>query len=360
MKQHVRFALGLAVIAAVAACNKQNDAPPPPAGPYQNGVYVINEGWFGTQTGSVWFYAYGADTLQPWAYHTVNPGKQLGGVMNTLQYASIHDNKLYLVIKAGGPLVVTDAHTLVETGRVERAADGKAITFTGVDATRGLIGAEDGIYPVNLAGLSVGSKLPGIGSPTGNMLKAGNYIFAHNRDSGMLVLNAATYAVAGKPYKATIGFVQGRDGRVYGAKDSLLISAHPATLALDTVKLPFAVVSPFGAWRSVSMTASKAHNHVFIVQPGKGWSYGTKLYRYVIGNPNSLAQPFITLPEGQYFYGSGVNYDHHKDELVITTINGSFTGDENRVLFYDAQTAVLKKTIRYKGWYFPAMTVVQP
>lgn len=329
-------------------------------GEYANGIFVLNEGWFGTETGSVWFYKYGADTLVPWVFQAVNPGKTLGGLANTLQYGAIHNGKLYLVVKAGGPLVVTDASTLVETGRVENVASGKGMSFLGIDATRGLIGATDGIYPINLSTLAIGGKITGVSGATGNMVKSGNYVFAHNSTDGTVVLDATTYAVVSKPYKATIGFVQGKNGRIYGAKDSLLMSVHPSTLVKDSVKMPFRAVSPFGAWRSVQMTASTVNDHIFIIQPGSGWTYGKKLYRYVVGNPASLSEPFITLPADQWFYGSGVNYDPHTNELVATTINGAFSGNVNKVLFFDAQTGALKKTITYNGWYFPAMTVIQP
>lgn len=438
MKQHVRIALALALMASVAACNKSEDVRPSgpkihvakpeqtiavgqslelkpeftqeagitfqwtvndvpsgtdasfsfkPAtlgdykitfvaattrgkdsaiyrinvlGQYNNGIYLLNEGWFGTETGSVWFYTYGADTLMPWQYKLVNPTKTLGGVMNTLQYGAIHNGKLYLVVKAGGPLVVTDANTLVETGRVNNAVSGKAMSFLGLDATRGLIGASDGIYPINLTTLAIGTKIAGVSGATGNMVKSGNRVFAHNSSAGMVVLNATTYAVEGSPFNATIGFVTGKNGRIYGAKDSLLMSVNPTTLVKDSVKMKFKAVSPFGAWRSVQMTASSANDHIFIIQPAGAWAYGNKLFRYVVGTTSSLDAPFITLPTDEYFYGSGVNYDHHTDELVITTINGPYTGNVNRVHFYNAQTGALKKTITYEGWYFPAMTVIHP
>lgn len=329
-------------------------------GQYANGILLLNEGWMGTETGSVFFYQYGADTLVPWVYKAVNPGKTLGGLANTLQYGSIHNGKLYLVVKAGGPLVVTDATTLVETGRVNNIASGKGMTFLGLDATRGLIGSTDGIYPINLSTLAIGAKITGVSGATGNMVKSGNYVFAHNSTDGMVVLNATTYAVVEKPFKATIGFVTGKNGRIYGAKDSLLMSVHPTTLVKDSVKMPFRAVSPFGAWRSVQMTASTLNDHIFIIQPGSGWSYGKKLYRYVAGNAASINEPFITLPDDQWFYGSGVNYDPRTDELVVTTINGAMTGRINKVAFYNAQTGALRKTITYEGWYFPAMTVLQP
>ena len=331
-------------------------------GAYENGFYILNEGWFGTETGSVFYYPYGADTVQPRVYTKENPGKDLGTITNTLQYGAIHNGKLYMVVKAGGPLVVTDAVTLKETGRISNVADGGGMAFAGVDATRGLISASDGIYPLNLSTVTLGARISGTSGTYGNMLKAGNYIFAHSAANGgqAVVLDAATYAIVKTATKATIGFVQAKTNDVYCVRDSFLMRIDPATLAVDSVKMKFRAVAPWGAWRSVSMAASTQTNTVYIVQPGTGWTYGTKLYRYQIGSPASLDNPFITLPSGQYFYGAGVAYDKHANELVITTINGPFSGSVNRVLFYDAETGALKKTVPYNGWYFPAMVVIQP
>lgn len=359
MKKH----LHLLVLALVfAACSRDNDAVAPrqEEGKYQNGFYILNEGWFGTETGSVHYYAYGADTVNTWVYSKENPGSTFGTVTTTLQYGAIYNNKLYMVLKAGGPLVVADALTLKETGRVEAVADGNGMTFVGVDNNRGLIGASDGIYPLNLNTLFVGGKIAGISGTVGNMLQSGDYIFAHTAVDGLVVLDVATYGIVKKPYKATIGFVEAKDGLIYGAKDSLLMSIHPQTLKLDSVKMPFRAVSPWGAWRSVNMTASTKDNIVYIVRPGAGWGYGNKLYRYVAGDAASIHEPFITLPDEQYFYGSGVTYDHRNNELVVTTINGQFSGSTNRLLFYDATTGTLKKTVTFEGWYFPAMVVLQP
>ncbi|WP_119080745.1 DUF5074 domain-containing protein [Chitinophaga alhagiae] len=326
-------------------------------GRYENGFFVLNEGWFGTETGSVHFYEYGTDTVRTWVYKHENPGKTLGGVMNTLQYGAVYNGKLYMVVKAGGPLVVADALTLKETGRIDKPAGGDAMTFVGIDNTRGLLSAGDGIYPLNLNTLGLGAKLGGITGTVGNMLKAGDYVFVHSAKDGMVVLDAVTFGVVQVPTKATIGFVQAKNGDVYAAKDSMLMSINPATLKLDSVKMPFKAAAPWGAWRSVSMAASAKEDNVYIIEPGKNWSYGTKLYRYAVGNAASLNEPFITLPDGQYFYGAGVAYDARTNELVITTINGPYSGSVNRVLFYNAATGALNKTVVYEGWYFPAMTV---
>ncbi len=91
--------------------------------------------------------------LSKWFTTKKIPAKTSARPLNT---APVHNGKLYLVSKQG-PLVVTDAKSLVETGRITTMpANGRA--FMGLDNTNGLISTSDGIYPLNLSTLAVGAK----------------------------------------------------------------------------------------------------------------------------------------------------------------------------------------------------------
>lgn len=328
-------------------------------GVYENGFFILNEGWFGTETGSVFYYYWGADTVVPWVCKKENTAFSFGDIMSTVQYGAVHDGKLYVVVKVGGPLVVFDAYSMKETGRINSLPDNNGQTFLGIDQTRGLIGAGDGLYPVDLGSLTIGSRIAGVTGLIGNMVKSGDRIFVHSQQDGIVVLDANNYNVIGKPTKATTGPVVAKSGTVQVMLDSYLVGIQPQTLALDSVQMPFTAVEPWGAWRSVTMTASTTEDAIYVVEPGMFWQYGTKLYKYVRGNNASVSAPFITTPDGEYFYGAGVAYDAAHNELVITTINGAYTGDVNRVHMHDAGTGALRKTITYEGWYFPAMIVFQ-
>jgi len=357
----------LAVLPLLNACKKDDNARPEldtelgvaaavTPGKYANGFFIANEGWFGHGPGDLNFYDYSTNALTLNIFAAENPGKTLGGAGNTFQFATVFDGKIYMVVKAGGPLVVANESTLVETARLSPAPDNDPHAFLGLDATHGLVSAKTGVYPIALPGLTVGTKLPGIASYSGDMIKAGNYVFVHAYTEGIVAYNASTMTVAGSFGTANLCFAQGTDGAVYAANTDSLIRIDATTLARSAVKLPFSTPSPWGAWRHSAITASTVDNAIFIVK-NNGFAGGTTLYRYVIGNPSSLTTPFITLPAGQYFYGAGAAYDKSNNTLVITTLNGAYTGDINTVLRYNASTGALINSTVYNGWYFPAMPV---
>jgi hypothetical protein len=361
------FLVLLAVLPFLNACQKEDVAKlkgnnevaaiqATAVGKYTNGFFIANEGWFGHGSGDLHFYDYSTNTLSLNIFAAENPGKTLGGSSNTLQFATVFQDKLYMVVKAGGPLVVADANTLVETARLATCPDNDGHVFLGLDATHGLLSTGGGVYPIALPGLTTSAKLPGVSSYTGDMIKAGNYIFVHAQTEGIVAYNAGTLTVAGTFGVANLCFAQGTDGGVYAVKADSLIRIDQTTLARTALKLPFTAPSPWGAWRHSAITASPADNAIFIVR-NNGFAGGTTLYRYVIGNPASVSTPFITLPSGQFFYGAGAAYDASNNTLVVTTINGAFTGSVNTVLRYNASTGALINSTVYNGWYFPAMPV---
>lgn len=323
-------------------------------GKYENGFFVANEGWYGHGTGDIHFYDYSADTLRLNVFAAENPGKTLGTNTSTLQFATVFNQKVYIVIKVGGPLVVADANTLVESNRLAAMPDNDGHAFLGLDSTHGLLSTGGGVYPIALPSLTTGTKLTGVASYTGDMIKAGNYVFVHAQTEGIVAFNASTLAKVATFGTANLCFAKGKDGAVYAANTDSLLRIDPTTLARTAIKLPFTTPSPWGAWRHSAITASTVDSAIFIVK-NNGFTGGTTLYRYVIGNAASLTTPFITLPTGQYFYGAGAAYDAHNNTLVLTTINGAYTGSVNTVLRYNASTGALINSNVYNGWYFPAM-----
>lgn len=363
MKRGILSRQAVGAVAALAmvvtmGCSKNADVAAPAAtGRYSNGFFIVNEGWFGHETGNLFFYDRSADSLVPNVYTKENPDKSLGKVSATLQYTAIYENKLYMVVKAGGPLVVCDANTLKETGRMEAMPGNDGHSFLGINSNTGLLGTGSGVYLLGLAPLAVNAKLQNVTGYVGNMVKAGNNVYIASRDSGLVVINAGDYGFVKRVKGVNMGPVTGIDGNVWVTADSNLIRINSATLNTDTVKLPIKTYSGWGAWRSTSMAVSTSENAVFIVRNGS-FSGGREIYKFVNSNKASVDKPFITLPEGEYSYGAAVGYDGRHNELIVTTVNGQFTGDINRVHFYNAATGELKKTLTYTGWYFPAMTVL--
>ncbi|MFB6457878.1 DUF5074 domain-containing protein [Chitinophaga sp. Hz27] len=356
LRKRLYGAIFLATAISLGACHKDDNNIGSTPAKYEGGFFIANEGWFGHENGDLHFYTYAGDSLQTSVYKKENPADSLGKPSNSLEFATVFNNKMYIVVKAGGPLVATDVRTMKETGRAASLPKNDGHAFVGIDQYRGLLSTGDGVYPVSLTTLSIDKKVDSISGYVGDMIVAGKYAFALSQTDGIVAINTADYKFAKRFGKANQGFAISKDGTVWAATSDSLISINPATLERTGFKSGFTVSSPWGAWRHASISASTKENVIFI-SPGAGFSGGTKVYRYMIGDPTSLAQPFITLPTGQYFYGSAIGYNKSTNEIIALTINGSITGNINRVLFYDASTGELKKTVTYNGWYFPAMPV---
>lgn len=338
-------------------------------GKYENGFFMVEEGQYGTTNGDVAYYSYDSNKVLFNVYAKENPGGSMGPTSATLQFANIWNGKMYMVVKVGGPLVVTNAYTMKETGRINNLPLDEGHAFVGVDQNRGLLSTVNGIYRLNLNGPVLGDRVAGIDTAAGDMLLAEKYIFAVTQAEGMVILNANDYSVAKKYKQVSIGFTRTKDGAVWAAGDSALVRIDPVTLDITTIPVPFKVTNPWAlwSWRSGSITSSVNGNEVYIAErksyPGIGGDLeygGTHLYRYVPGNAASLSAPFITLPAGQFFYGCSVRFNERTKELLVISLMDEWgASNDNKWLFYDAASGVLKNgsTVNYKGYSFPAMPV---
>ncbi|SFE51414.1 protein of unknown function [Chitinophaga sp. CF118] len=339
------------LVLVMASCSKDENITTV-KGRYDNGFFLLNEGSWGNETGSVHFYSYDTDSLYLYVYEKENTGTgdTLGTNKQVLEFGTIYNNKLYLVVNLGGPLVVTDASTLKETGRINNLPD-RAHAFVGVDNTRGLISTVNGIYPVNLSSLTTGTKISGIDGSVTDMIKAGNYIFVLSANNGIVALNAGDYSVAKVIGAATTGFAIGKDGSVWAATVNSLLKINASTLAVDTINTSFDVYFNEYNYNSGSIVASTTENAVYVT------SAYTMVYKYIVGNAASLTTPFITLPANHYLFGKGIAYNEKKGELVLNTTNDIYGGTVNTIYSYNATTGAEGNNFIYNGKYYPAMAV---
>ncbi|HEY8930303.1 MAG TPA: DUF5074 domain-containing protein [Mucilaginibacter sp.] len=327
-------------------------------GKYTNGFFIINEGWYGHGDGSVSFYNYATSTKQDSIFTTENPGKNLDPKTSTVEYGAVFNDKLFIVSKVGGPVVVTDANTLKELGRVPAASGNNWQAFLGLSTTSGLLSSASGLYPFNLTNYTVGTKLTTITGSIGDMTSSGNYIFVLSQSQGVVVLNASNFSVAKTIPGMLVAFAKTPDGSVWAAGGTSLIKINPATLAVTTITVPFTVNGSWAAWHPGSITASTSSNIVYLAQ-NNTWYGGTNIYKYIDGNAASLNAPFITVPVGKELYGSGVAYNASNGQLVVNTVKSGFGNNysTNDLDFYNATTGALISDLPFSGFYFPALVV---
>jgi hypothetical protein len=327
-------------------------------GKYDNGFFLINEGWYGHGTGTVSFYDFGTGLISDSLFTKENPGKNLNPTSSTLQYGTIFNDRLYLVSKVGGPLVVVNPHTLQEISRIAAKSTNDFRAFVGIDANNGLVSSGSGIFPINLQTLALGAKLSGVTGQIGDMIKAGNYVFVLSATSGVIILNASTNAVVSTIPGMLCAFAKTPDGAVWSAGGTSLVRIDPATLATTTIPVPFSIFGSWAAWHPGSITASTTENAIFIAKNAT-FSGGTQIYKYTAANSASFTTPFITVATGRELYGSGVGYDPAHNQVIVNTVHSGFTTNFsfNDLCFYNASTGTQINDIAYTGYYFPSIAV---
>ena len=325
-------------------------------GKFENGFFIVNEGWFGHEPGDVNFYRNGEDTLYQHVFQRNNPGKTLG---TTTEYGAIFNNTMYFVSKQGAALVAADAGTMKETGRIDQLP-ATPNSFVGVNTGTGLVGTVSGVYPINLQSMTAGSKISSVDGQIGGMIQSGAYVFVMSQTDGVVALNSNDFSLAKKLVKADAGFAKTPDGTIWAGQAKYLFAINPQTLNVDTIPTPFDIYGSWGAWNPGMMTASTVENAVFIGRALNEWgNSGTEIYKYSVGNTTSLQTPFITIPAGRGFYGAGVRYNPGNNTLAVTDMKSGFgqNSQDNTLYIYDASSGGLKKSVAYTGFFFPAIPV---
>ena len=154
-----------------------------------------------------------------------------------------------------------------------------------------------------------------------------------------------------------VGFTRTPDGTVWAARNNMLFAINANNLKMDTVTVPFPVYGAWGAWNAGMLSASTIENAVFIGKTNAWGAGGREVYKYAVGNPNSLNAPFVTIPAGREMYGAGVRYNPGNNTIVVTDVKSGY-GDnykDNTLYIYDASSGSLKKSVNFMGFFFPAM-----
>lgn len=355
-----RVALAITLSAALFSCKK--DAPevgvdPIVPGKYENGFFLVHEGWFGHGTGSVSFYDATTGTLRDSIFQKENEGKGFESVTSTVQFGTVFNKNLYVVSKAKGPVVVANAITMKEVGRVAGGTGLDWHAFVGIDENNGLLSSGTGIYKLNLKTFTVGEKLAGATGNMGDMIKTDKYIFAISQSEGLVIFNVADLSVKSKTAGVTQGFAKTPDGKIWYSGGKNLYNADPATLVTETVELPFSTFSTMSIWFSSPIIASTKENAVFMMKTSNGSGGGKEIYKYVVGDKSSLDKPFITVADKQTYYKTNLGYYAKSDQIVTTSFLSGWgaNSETNSLNIYDAKTGTLNKTVPFKGYYFPAM-----
>ncbi len=197
------FALFVAGLFLTTSCKELGDEQP--SGLYQTGVFIVNEGPFGSGTGTVSYYDRDADILKNDIYGTENGGATIG---NILQSMSLYNGAGYLLANNANKMVVVDAQTFKMTSTL---ATGLTLPryFLPIDATRAYItqwgkdSATSGIAVYDYATKTIAKTIP-TGKGADHIIRQSvGAIWVLNsgglgKDSTVTIVNASTDSVIQK------------------------------------------------------------------------------------------------------------------------------------------------------------------
>lgn len=350
---------------------------------YQDGTFILNEAWFGHENGDMNFLTEDKELMYR-IYDRENPGEAFGA---TSCYGMIYADKLFIISKqpkdggdstpGGGRLVVMNAKTLKKIAGFDVIGGGDGRAIVGVNPDKVYISTTAGVVVFDVKNLKVGDIIEGTqgaslySGQTGDMVKAGKYVFAIQQSKGTNIIDTETDKLVKCIENSKIqGITQGADGSVWLGSTNTLERLNPETLTIDeTLQLPVGaeISCSWGAWRPTPFCASRTKNILYWSGGSNVMYGGAGYYRYEIGTDISTIKPFFSVAELpgategklQTSYGT-TRYDDRTDELIVmTTQKGSGTDYEhNWIHIVNGTTGELKKTIKLKQYYwFQAMPI---
>jgi len=198
MKTKKLFYLGAFALAIMSASCKKNDPPAPAATTYDNGVFIVNQGNFGTGSGTVSFYNRTNGNVSNDIFQTKN-SYPLGNVAQSME---VFNGKGYIVVNNAGKVETVDAITFASGGAITGLTNPRY--FLGIDNNKGYIsewgsGSTGDIKVIDLNTKAITATIP-TGKGTEGMVKVGTTVYAacsggFGSDSLVTVINTTTNAV---------------------------------------------------------------------------------------------------------------------------------------------------------------------
>lgn len=363
---------------------------------YTQGVFILNEDWFGHQNSSIHFLHENGE----WEYRVFqkeNPGRELGC---TSQFGAVFNGRMYIISKqerdmgasvTGGRITVCDAKTMkciaqlphiATDGNGNSIADGRS--FVGITPQKGYVSTSNGIYVFNLETLQIGGMIAGTGSDDnglyssqcGMMVSCGNRVFAVHQKKGLLVMDAEAdtiLRVIGAPVEGGVqrGFgsiVQSKDSTIWlsvaaeingrGSTVDYFFKLDPKNLDTTRIALPagYGLPNSWYAWTADAFCASMQQNKLYWKKQDNGWFTNSQIVCYDIDR-NECSDFFDAQQIGWYIYcGAGFRIHPQTDEMYVSLYQDNLK-QEYQTIKLSPTGKVLGVYEMIDNYWFPAMPI---
>lgn len=286
--------------------------------------YLVNEGWFGKDNGSVHSFKKNGNAydIKYRVFAAANGGASLGA---TTCYSTVWGDNIYFVSKQGDRLIVADAKTLKKKAAIAEVG-GDGVSFLGINDKKAYVATTQGIVLFDLESNSLGKTVQGIDVQIGNMAYANGKVFAVSPNA-IFVIDANTDAVVKKIEGEFTQLTMDRKGNMIVSSKGQFVLLNSETLAQETIAYPDGedISNLWGMWNPGNLTTSMKTDHLYWIA-ANGWSGGRKVYKTDLNAKTTKL--LFTLGKSKdnvdlEFYGAGLRVDPLTDELIGTvTLSG--------------------------------------
>lgn len=380
-----------------AAC-----AAPARGADYSDGIFVVNEDWYGHQNSTLNFLRPDDPDGNYWSYRVFqqeNPGMELGC---TNQFGAIWNGKFYLIAKQakdpgadieGGRLTIADAATMKEIHQESlidpsgNPCDGRA--FIGVDKHKGYISTSNGVWILNLDTFNISGPIAGTDNPDpknlykaqcGTMVSAAGKIFVAHQAKGVIVIDPEddrvieTISMDCVEENAGIGsIVRDCSGFLWlsvakntsgnGATLPYLVRLDPESLTTEIILIPEPFSPPSNSWYAWTPDPFIASADAPALYWGGGQTAffsNRKIFRFDTNtHETSIVVDLESQPGNWKLYGCSLGIDPGSDNLYMSLYH-DFSDQTYITRRTTADGVVIKDYPMIANYWFPSLFVFPP
>ncbi|MBN1117102.1 MAG: hypothetical protein JXA77_07855 [Bacteroidales bacterium] len=323
LKKHVSALIGIALIAQIfTSCDNKEEV----KGEYTNGVYIVNEGNYGSADGSLSFYSYDSDSV----YNDIFKAKNGDPLWDVLQSVTTSGDNIYIVVNNSNKIDVADKNTMEYKGSIENVTSPRYLVTKNNTAYVSCWG-DNSIKIIDLNTNAIAGTITANGSGPDKMLINNNYLYVVNtggwgNDSTVTIINTETNEVekylnvpynpkdivmdnSGNIWVLSFGMVSyAEDFSTISLSPSMLYKIDPATNEVVSQGELFADQHP------AHLEANDESNTLYI---GGGYTF-VGIYKIEIAGNN------LTLSQIANDFAYGLNFDAKSNALFVS-LSGNYT-----------------------------------
>lgn len=296
------------------SCSNDDDpqSEPNPPEAFEKGIFVTNEGPFGSGTGNVTFISEDYATVSQNIFKTVN-GKDLGNIVQSMNF---QDENAYIVINNSQKIEVVNRYSFESVDSIKTGINNPRY-FIGTDANRGYVSnwgdpndtTDDFISVVDLRNNDVSATIPVSFGPEKMVASGGKIYVAHQGGYGQ---NNLISVISGNTLESTI---------IVGDVPNSMVVSGNSLFVLCGGNPSYTGSETGGSLIKIDLSNGQISNtyNLALTQHPSGLTLdGSNLYYNLDGKVYKVNSTAVSLPGAEIANGFFYTLEAHNGKLYAT------------------------------------------